>query len=330
MKRDARPTTQRSIDPNGPPPPSQGNGSPPRRLREARPLTSSRAPPAVDPRSNFHQGESPDDTLETGGNHLRTPEIDGPAYQAAVLPLGATEPHNLHLPYGTDTFQVEAVACRACEIATERGARVFQLPAIPYGTETNQMEFPMAMNLNPSTLAKVIADLVDSLAKHKIHKLLLLNGHGGNDLKWVLRELHQINACAPVPLQLVQGGGRRLRNDLREAGRPRRRDGDQHGPRPFPRAGEPVGGRRRRGAAEPVRRRQPRLGRTHPPLAPADHQLGLGRSPRRHRRKRRGGHPPRRRTDRPASSPNSPRPRSTPTFHFKLTFRPRIENWKWT
>lgn len=127
--------------------------------------------------------------------HLKT----NAPYQAAVLPLGATEPHNLHLPYGTDTFQVETLASRACEIASRKGARVFQLPAIPYGTETNQMEFPMAMNLNPSTLAKVISDLVNSLGKHKILKLLILNGHGGNDLKWVLRELHQ---STPVRLFL--------------------------------------------------------------------------------------------------------------------------------
>src|SRR5262245_41018875 len=36
------------------------------------------------------------------------------AWQAAVLPFGATEPHNLHMPYGTDTFQVEEIARRAC------------------------------------------------------------------------------------------------------------------------------------------------------------------------------------------------------------------------
>ena len=108
----------------------------------------------------------------------------------AVLPLGATEPHNLHLPYGTDTFQVEVIAQRACAIATERGARVVQLPALPYGTETNQMKFPLAMNLNPTTLLRVITDLVDSLAVHGISRCVLLNGHGGNDLKWMLRELH--------------------------------------------------------------------------------------------------------------------------------------------
>src|SRR5262249_50390149 len=112
-------------------------------------------------------------------------------FEVAVLPLGATEPHNLHLPYGTDTFQVEVIASRACAWAHERGARVVLLPALPYGTETNQMRFPMAMNLNPSTLARVIAGLVDSLEAHGVDRCVILNGHGGNDLKWVLRELHR-------------------------------------------------------------------------------------------------------------------------------------------
>jgi creatinine amidohydrolase len=114
-----------------------------------------------------------------------------PPYQVAVLPMGATEPHNLHLPYGTDTFQVEAIAARACALACQEGARVLKLPALPYGTETNQMKFPLAMNLNPTTVARVVTDLVDSLAAHGILRCVLLNGHGGNDLKWVLRELHR-------------------------------------------------------------------------------------------------------------------------------------------
>ncbi|MBV8318297.1 MAG: creatininase family protein, partial [Planctomycetaceae bacterium] len=33
-----------------------------------------------------------------------------PPFEVAVLPLGATEPHNLHLPYGTDTLEVEVIA----------------------------------------------------------------------------------------------------------------------------------------------------------------------------------------------------------------------------
>jgi creatinine amidohydrolase len=117
----------------------------------------------------------------------------------AVLPLGATEPHNLHLPYGTDTFEVEVIAHRACARAHEQGARIVLLPTLPYGTETNQMRFPLAMNLNPTTVAQVITDLVDSLGTHGIFKCLVLNGHGGNDLKWVLRQLFR---STPVKLFL--------------------------------------------------------------------------------------------------------------------------------
>jgi creatinine amidohydrolase len=111
-------------------------------------------------------------------------------FEVAVLPMGATEPHNLHLPYGTDTYQSNAVAERACEAAHRKGAKVVLLPAIPYGTETNLQKFPLAINLMPSTLAAVLRDVVDSVERSGVRKLLILNGHGGNGFKPVLRELY--------------------------------------------------------------------------------------------------------------------------------------------
>jgi len=108
----------------------------------------------------------------------------------AVLPMGATEPHNLHMPYGTDTFESEAIASRACEAAFRQGARVVMLPPIPYGTQTNQRAYPLSINLNPSTLLQVITDIVRSLETQGIHKMLILNSHGGNNFKPVLRELY--------------------------------------------------------------------------------------------------------------------------------------------
>ena len=117
------------------------------------------------------------------------------AYQVAVLPTGATEPHNLHLPYGTDLFEAEAIASRACEAAWKRDAKVVMLPPIPFGTETNQAAFPLSINLNPSTLAKMIADITESLTGCGIRKLLILNSHGGNDFKPVLREMHGKTDC---------------------------------------------------------------------------------------------------------------------------------------
>lgn len=110
--------------------------------------------------------------------------------EVAVLPFGATEPHNLHLPYATDTLQVEAVADLACARAHEDGAKVVCLPAIPFGTETNLARFPLAMNLDPTTVLSIVTDLVGSLEKAGVRKCVLLNGHGGNDLKWMLRQLH--------------------------------------------------------------------------------------------------------------------------------------------
>jgi len=110
-------------------------------------------------------------------------------YDLVVLPLGATEPHNLHLPYGTDFYEGTIIGESLCRQAWEQGARPVLLPTIPYGTETNLSEFPLAMNLNPSTLQMVITDLVDSVERSGIQKMLLLNSHGGNDFKPVLREL---------------------------------------------------------------------------------------------------------------------------------------------
>ncbi len=120
-------------------------------------------------------------------------------YEVAVLPLGATEPHNLHLPYGTDAFEGDIVGEKICEEAHRRGAKVILLPTIPYGTETNQSKFPFSMNLYPSTLKAIISDLTESLVRTGIRKIVLLNSHGGNDLKWVLRELH---GCTPAQLFL--------------------------------------------------------------------------------------------------------------------------------
>ncbi|QEG24516.1 creatininase family protein [Mariniblastus fucicola] len=110
-------------------------------------------------------------------------------YEVAVLPMGATEPHNLHLPYGTDLFEGTIVGEKICEAAWDQGAKVLLLPTIPYGTETNMREFPFAINLNPSTLHRVIEDVVDSLLTSGIRKVVILNSHGGNGFKPFLREM---------------------------------------------------------------------------------------------------------------------------------------------
>lgn len=111
-------------------------------------------------------------------------------WQVAVLPMGATEPHNLHLPYGTDSLEAWHLANACCQRAWQLGGRVVQLPVVPFGTETNLSHFPLAMNLLPSTLQLIVRDLVATLETSGIHKLVIFNSHGGNDFKPVLRELY--------------------------------------------------------------------------------------------------------------------------------------------
>lgn len=139
-------------------------------------------------------------------------------FEVAVLPLGATEPHNLHLPYATDTLQVERLGSLACARAAAEGARVVLLPAMPFGTETNQARFPLALNVNPTTLAAVITDLVASLVQHGIRKVVLLNGHGGNDLKWLLRQLYGSTPAQLFLCHWYKVAADRYREIFRDAG----------------------------------------------------------------------------------------------------------------
>ena len=110
-------------------------------------------------------------------------------FEIAILPWGATEAHNYHLPYGTDNYQVERIAEAAAEMANEDGARSVVLPNVPFGVNCQQQDIPLTMNLNPSTQAILLEDLVTSVENSGIRKMLILNGHGGNDFKQMIREI---------------------------------------------------------------------------------------------------------------------------------------------
>lgn len=116
-------------------------------------------------------------------------QIRETTFEVAVLPFGATEPHNLHLPYATDTLEGDVIGRAICGEAVARGANVVLLPTLPYGTQTNMRQLPLAMNLAPTTLLRIADDLVESLTRSGVRKILLLNLHGGNELKSIVREL---------------------------------------------------------------------------------------------------------------------------------------------
>src|SRR2546423_5477195 len=115
--------------------------------------------------------------------------VKGTRYEVAILPWGATEPHNLHLPYGTDVYETRHISERAAEFAWNKGAKVVALPAVPFGVNTGQLDLRLAINMNPSTQFAVLSDVASAISGQGIRKLAILNGHGGNDFKQMIREL---------------------------------------------------------------------------------------------------------------------------------------------
>ncbi|WP_081209083.1 creatininase family protein [Salegentibacter sediminis] len=110
-------------------------------------------------------------------------------YTVAILPWGATEAHNYHLPYATDNILGESNAIEAAAKAWKQNAKPIVLPTIPFGVNTGQMDVKLCMNMSPSTQYAVLKDVVQVLDAHKVHKLVILNAHGGNNFKQMIREL---------------------------------------------------------------------------------------------------------------------------------------------
>lgn len=121
---------------------------------------------------------------ETNWKNIKNTE-----FGLAILPWGATEAHNFHLPYATDNIEGEQISGEAARIAWENGAKIIVLPTIPFGVNTGQSDIKLNINLNPSTQFAILTDIIEMLNRHSIYKLLITNSHGGNDFKQMLREL---------------------------------------------------------------------------------------------------------------------------------------------
>ena len=121
---------------------------------------------------------------ETNWKHLKDATVD-----LAILPWGATEAHNYHLPYATDNIEAEGLAYEAARLAWERGAKIMVLPTIPFGVNSGQTDIFLDMNLNGSTQMAILRDLIQVLDRQGVKKLLVFNSHGGNSFKPLLKEL---------------------------------------------------------------------------------------------------------------------------------------------
>ena len=112
-------------------------------------------------------------------------------YDVAILPWGATEPHNLHLPYMTDCILSQAIAVDAAQRALDRyGVRCMVLPPVMMGSQNpGQRDLPFCIHYHYETQFAILKDIVASLAHQGMKKLLIINGHGGNSFKQMIRDI---------------------------------------------------------------------------------------------------------------------------------------------
>ena len=112
-------------------------------------------------------------------------------YDLAILPWGATEPHNQHLPYLTDAILSHDVAVDAAQSAWEKyGVRTMVLPPVMMGAQNpGQRELQFCIHYRQHTQEAILRDIVESLYHQGLRRLLIVNGHGGNSFKGFIRDL---------------------------------------------------------------------------------------------------------------------------------------------
>ncbi|HSV42702.1 MAG TPA: creatininase family protein [Methanomassiliicoccales archaeon] len=116
-----------------------------------------------------------------------------------ILPFGACEAHGPHLPLGTDCFQPEALAD---EVAERIGALV--APMVRYGNHGSTRNMPGTLGLRPETLKSLVTDLLHSLRRNEVSKVVVLTGHaGGQHMAAMKGACEEVARCSDMRIMFL-------------------------------------------------------------------------------------------------------------------------------
>ncbi len=96
-------------------------------------------------------------------------------HDMVILPIGSHEQHGPANPLGTDFLIADALAKEAA-----KRTGVAALPPIPFGVSFHHMHFPGTITIAERVLEEYVLEVLKSLAKWGVKKVLIINGHGGN------------------------------------------------------------------------------------------------------------------------------------------------------
>lgn len=119
------------------------------------------------------------------------------ARTVVMLPVGMQEIHGEHLPLGTDTFAVDAVATAAAAwlLDDDANRHVLMLPTIPYGTDPIDQRRPELFKaagsvwISKGTLKAIVRDVVENVIRYGFRHVFPVGFHGGIDQSRLLAEV---------------------------------------------------------------------------------------------------------------------------------------------
>lgn len=123
------------------------------------------------------------------------------ACTAVLLPVGMLEEHGNHLPFGTDTYAVNALtlAAAAWLLDNDPDLHILLMPTIPYGTDPVDLRRPDVFAdagsvwISSSTLKQIVIDAAGHMIRYGFRHIFPIGFHGGAGQSIALEE-----ACAAL------------------------------------------------------------------------------------------------------------------------------------
>jgi len=119
---------------------------------------------------------------------LREEEFDSAIERSGglcILPLGCIEKHGQHLPVGCDSLMAHGIATLAAEmeeaVVFPTGMWLGDVTGYHSRTEPERLRNRGGIGISTHTLLTVLEELCDEIARNGFRKILIFNGHGGNN-----------------------------------------------------------------------------------------------------------------------------------------------------